>query len=124
MTNTHGLKPSKDGDKFIAVGMRISISVPNSLVINTCGNNDKSEAGSFESWSWANPTNRIIKHEYLGYEAVSVECLWQGTKIFVRDGVPNPKVLEGDWRKGKAKRPIGAWNGSDPLISDPGMARR
>jgi hypothetical protein len=38
---------------------------------------------------------------------------------------PNEEVLKGDWRKGKAKKPLGAWAGEGkPLITTPGEARR
>jgi hypothetical protein len=32
--------------------------------------------------------------------------------------------LAGNWRLGKAKRPLGAYNGTQPLIKTPGEARR
>lgn len=110
---------------FTAVGMRVSVEDPKALVINTCGQNDTAERGSLTSWVWSNPTNRAILHAYAGVEAVSVECLWQGTKIMSVGGVPDTKTLQGDWRRGKAKRPIGAWRGEGlPLITTPGGARR
>jgi len=110
---------------FTAIGMRAKVTDSKALVINTCGKNDTDERGSFESWVWSNPTNRAIKHPYEGYEAVSVEALWQGTKIFAAGGKPDDLTLKGDWRRGKAKRPIGAWRGEGyPLIRTPGQARR
>lgn len=111
--------------KFTAIGMRTpEKSLPGErIVINTCGKNDTSERGDFNTWVWCNPTNRAIKHKYEDIEAVSVECLWQGTKIF--NGTPNQLTLAGNWRLGKGKRPLGAWAGpGKPLITNPGEARR
>jgi hypothetical protein len=111
--------------KFTAVGMRVRISDSSALVISTCGGNDTADKGSFESWVWSNPTNQAIDHHYEGVDAVSVECLWQGCKIFKFGGRPDELTLMGDWRRGKAKRPIGAWRGEGiPLITSPGGARR
>ena len=110
---------------FTAIGMRAKVEAPNALVINTCGKNDTAERGEFTNWVWSNPTNRAIAHHYKDVVAVSVECLWQGTKIFDEDGEPDPLTLGGDWRRGKAKRPLGAWAGVGvPLITSPGTARR
>ena len=111
---------------FTAIGMRQAVDPKeDALVINTCGENDMAESGSLASWVWSNPTNRAITHHYEGVEAVSVESLWQGTKIFEVGGKPDPKTLAGDWRRGKAKRPVGAWRGEGiPLITTPGGARR
>ncbi len=110
---------------FTAVGMRVKIEDPRALVISTCGRNDTAERGEFESWAWSNPTNRAIVHEYEDVKAVSVECLWQGTKVFQPGGAPDPLALGGDWRRGKARRPIGAHGGpGKPLLADPGSARR
>lgn len=111
--------------KFTAIGMRQRIEDPEALVINTCSDNDTALPGSECRWSWCNPTNRAVIHHYLDVEAVSVECLWQGTKI--RQGMrePDPLTLSGQWRRGKGKKPIGAWAGvGQPLIDDPGQARR
>lgn len=111
--------------KFTAVGMRTKIGDPSALVINTCSGNDTDERGEFRSWTWANPTNRAIVHHYEGCRAASVECLWQGTKVFREGGVPDEITLGGAWRRGKAKKPLGAWAGEGkPLITDPGEARR
>lgn len=113
--------------KFTAIGMREKVEDQKALVINTCGKNDTSERGEFTSWSWANPTNRIIKHPYEDIEAVSVECLWQGTKIMNGDRLTNENVaaLQGNWRFGKGKRPVGAYAGKDkPLIRNVPEARR
>lgn len=111
--------------KFTAVGMRVKIKDPKALVINTCGQNDEPFRGTPDSWTWSNPTNRAIEHHYEGFTAVSTECAWQGTKIFVEGGRPDEETLGGDWRRGKAKRPIGAWAGEgNPLITTPGEARR
>ncbi len=111
--------------RFTAIGMRVKIEDPSALVINTCGQNDSAERGSFESWVWSNPTNRAVKHKFEDVEAVSVEALWQGTKVFVEGGRPDPQTLGGDWRRGKAKRPVGAYNGpGKPLLRTPGQARR
>lgn len=116
--------------KFTAIGMRTTIDDAGSLIINTCSDNDTDFRGRFFSWSWANPTNRrwpASFHPVSGAEvlAVSVECLWHGTKIFADGGEPNKDVLLGNWRGGKAKRPIGAWNGlGNALITNTGDARR
>ncbi len=111
--------------RFTAIGMRTKVEDPKALVINTCGLNDTAERGSFDSWAWSNPTNRAIVHEYEQVNAVSVECLWQGTKVFSEDGAPDPITLRGEWRRGKARRPVGAWAGPGrPLIRTPGEARR
>jgi hypothetical protein len=110
---------------FTAIGMRVHVPESDALVISTCSNNDTSLRGNFNQWSWSNPTNRAIEHHYEGISAVSVESLWQGTKIFQDGGRPDPETLRGDWRRGKAKRPIGAWAGEgNPLICRPGDARR
>lgn len=110
---------------FTAVGMRTKIEDPTAMVVNTCSGNDTAERGTRESWTWSNPTNRVIIHVYEGIEAVSVECLWQGVKILQEGGGPDPKTLGGDWRRGKAKKPVGAWAGDgQPLIRTPGAARR
>jgi len=110
---------------FTAIGMRRHIPDRTALVINTCGKNDTRARGDMLNWAWSNPTNRAVRHGYAGVEAVSVECLWQGTKVFDEGGRPDPLTLEGDWRRGKAKRPVGAWAGEgEPLIRTPGEARR
>jgi hypothetical protein len=110
--------------KFTAIGMH-TVTPPAALVIGTCSDNDTASMGSATLWSWSNPTNRAIWHSYADVDAVSVECLWQGTKIFQAGGRPDPETLRGDWRRGKARRPIGAWAGEGrPLITDPGEARR
>jgi hypothetical protein len=110
---------------FTAVGMRTKIDNPRALIVNTCSKNDTSERGSFDSWVWSNPTNRAVRHEYCGLSAVSVESLWQGAKVFSEDGAPDPITLNGEWRRGKARRPVGAWAGPGvPLIRTPGEARR
>lgn len=110
---------------FTAIGMRTKVENPDALVINTCGKNDTSEIGDDKTWAWSNPTNRIITHAYADVQAVSLECLWQGTKI--RQGMtqPSPACLGGNWRLGKGKKPLGAWAGEgQPLITTPGEARR
>ena len=108
-----------------AIGMRTPITDPYALVINTCGRNDTAEPGDPISWAWCNPTNRAITHQYHDIQAVSVECLWQGTKILRGATGPDPLTLAGNWRRGKAKRPIGAYAGpGQPLITSPGAARR
>lgn len=111
---------------FTAIGMRVKVDpTENALVINTCGANDTAERGTFESWVWSNPTNRAITHHYEDIQAVSVEALWQGTKVFQVGGKADPITLGGDWRRGKAKRPVGAYAGpGNPLITSPGAARR
>lgn len=110
---------------FVPIGMRVPVS--DGLAINTCAGNDTSNIGNATSWVWTNPTNRAVIHKYEDIEAVSVECLWQGTKI--RGGgagiLANVHILAGDWRKGKGKKPIGAYAGfGKPLITTPGAARR
>lgn len=114
--------------KFTAIGMRASAKDhPNARVINTCGKNDTTDKGSENSWVWCNPTNRIITHPYHDVSAVSVECLWQGTKILKTNDTnqPDPETLGGNWRKGKGRAPKGAYAGhGQPLITSPGLARR
>lgn len=111
--------------KFTAIGMRVKVDDPWAMVINTCGGNNGTGIGHVSSWDWSNPTNQAIDHVYEGVEAVSVEALWQGTKIFKVGGRPDELTLQGDWRRGKAKRPIGAWGGEGkPLLTTPGGARR
>ena len=111
--------------QFTAIGMRTKVEDPRALVVNTCGKNDTAERGTLDSWVWSNPTNRAIRHEFEGISAVSVEALWQGTKVFAEGGAPDPVTLNGEWRRGKARRPVGAWAGpGKPLIRTPGEARR
>lgn len=111
--------------KFTAIGMRTSVKDPEALVINSCGKNDTAEKGTSTSWVWSNPTNRAVTHRYEDVEAVSVECLWQGTKIKPGMEEPDQETLKGNWRRGKGKRPLGAWAGpGKPLITNPGDARR
>jgi len=123
--------------QFTAIGMRTKVSDPNALIINTCSHNGLATKGDFTRWSWANPTNTAVLFTCPtdpNYTAVSVECMWQGTKIFKEGDKPNVDVMHGNWRGGKKKKPLhppgfcwprrGAWNGPDrPLISDPGQAR-
>lgn len=112
---------------YTAIGMRQPVQDPTALVVNTCSGNDTAEAGSLYQWTWCNPTNRLISivcPTDPRYSAVSPEAMWQGTKIFQLGGTPDPVTLGGEWRRGKAKRPIGAWNGpGNPLITNPGEAR-
>lgn len=115
--------------KFTAIGMRTAEkSLPeDAIIINTCGKNDTNEIGSPNSWVWCNPTNRAILHTYHDITAVSVECLWQGTKILKTNttGVPDQATLNGEWRRGKGRAPRGAYAGPGaPLITSPGEARR
>jgi uncharacterized protein DUF6939 len=108
---------------FTAVGMRVLL--PSGVVINTCSGNDSDDRGTDHAWTWANPTNRVIVHRYHDVEAVSVETLWQGTKCIAGRPCPDPTTLAGDWRRGKAKRPLGAYGGPGaPLIANAGQARR
>lgn len=110
---------------FTAIGMRTKVEDESALTISTCGSNDTSARGTYISWAWSNPTNRAMTHLYEDVEAVSVEALWQGTKVFEEGGRPDPGALAGNWRRGKARRPVGAWAGPDkPLITTPGEARR
>jgi hypothetical protein len=112
---------------FTAIGMRAKVEDPSALIINTCSDNDTAERGTPTRWSWSNPTNRAILHSYKDIAAVSVECLWQGTKILASTPTdePDPRTLAGEWRRGKAKRPRGAYAGpGQPLITSPGEARR
>ncbi|HEY6888806.1 MAG TPA: hypothetical protein VI300_13530 [Solirubrobacter sp.] len=112
---------------FTAIGMRTKVEDPSALVINTCADNDTTERGTPTRWSWSNPTNRAITHRYHDIEAVSVECLWQGTKILKSQATdrPNPETLAGAWRNGKAKAPRGAYAGPGrSLITSAGDARR
>lgn len=105
--------------------MRQKVSDSKALIINTCGKNDSTEKGTFISWVWSNPTNRAIIHKYEGIQSVSVECLWQGTKIRKGMDKPDEVILNGNWRGGKGKKPIGAWAGyGNQLITTPGEARR
>lgn len=121
--------PVQHMGKFTAIGMRTPQKdlINNPLVINTCGQNDTTDKGTPQSWVWCNPTNRAITHYYKDIQAVSVECLWQGTKILTTNitGKPDPQTIAGDWRRGKGKRPQGAYAGpNQPLITSPGQARR
>lgn len=110
---------------FTAIGMRTKVDDALAIVINTCSGNDTADKGTPTSWIWCNPTNRIITHHYHDIEAVSVECLWQGTKMMPGMTKPHRMCLCGDWRYGKSKRPIGAYAGpGQPLITSPGEARR
>lgn len=110
---------------FTAIGMRRHVPDGDALIVNTCGKNDTDLKGDGANWVWSNPTNRAVIHTYEDVRAVSVECLWQGTKVFREGAGPDPLTLNGDWRRGKAKQPVGAWAGPDrPLIRTPGEARR
>ena len=110
---------------FTAIGMRTPVTEPNALVINTCGRNDTAEKGDYTNWVWSNPTNRRFPAQYLDIEAVSTECLWQGTKLTPEYPSPRTEILQGNWRLNKGKRPNGAYNGhTAPAITNPGDARR
>lgn len=110
---------------FTAIGMRTKVDDPTALVINTCGQNDTDERGTPTSWVWSNPTNRAILHPYEDIVAVSVETLWQGTKLLPGQTRPDPEIIGGAWRKNKGKRPVGAYAGpGNPLLASPGVARR
>lgn len=115
--------------KFTAIGMRTKVEDPTALVVNTCSGNDSTDRGDKTRWTWSNPTNRAIGRIPLGTDptrfAVSTECAWQGAKILKGMTHPDPRTLGGEWRRGKAKKPIGTWNGEGkPLITTPGEARR
>ena len=112
---------------FIPVGMRHKITDKDALVVNTCSGNGTAELGDLHHWVWANPTNTALPIEYFDVTAVSVECLWQGTKIQDPTGMTddNFRCLAGDWRIGKGRRPLGAYAGPrQPWITNPGEARR
>jgi len=110
---------------FTAIGMRTRVDDLTALIISTCGRNDTAERGDDRSWAWCNPTNRAIIHYYEDVGAVSVECLWQGTKLLPGMTQPDTDILQGAWRKNKGKRPAGAYAGPNaPLITSPGQARR
>jgi hypothetical protein len=112
---------------FVAIGMRKHVDDPDALVINTCSGNGTAALGDLHHWVWANPTNTAVTHPYHDIEAVSVECLWQGTKIQDPAGMTerNRRCLAGDWRMGKGKRPLGSYAGpNQPWITSPGEARR
>ncbi len=110
--------------KFSAIGH--STPAPRgSIVIETCSGNDTSEAGDDYNWTWTNPTNRRFEAVYEGAVAVSTEAMWQGTKAFAGELCPDPLTLAGDWKRGKKRRPLGAWGGPGrPLITSAGEARR
>lgn len=109
---------------WTAIGMR-DAAPTGSLCIDTCAVNDSSARGSARAWTWANPTNRAIRHDFGGVSAVSVECLWQGTKAIRGQPCPDLLTLAGAWRRGKKRRPVGSWSGElGALITDPGEARR
>jgi hypothetical protein len=111
---------------FIPIGMRVKVAA-GARTVNTCSPNDSVDPGDTKRWGWAAPTSRIVRHQYEGVEAVSTETLWQGCKITAAspDGRPDPKILGGNWRGGKGKKPFGAWAGEGkPLITNPGEARR
>ena len=114
--------------KFTAIGMRTPVEDDRALVVNTCSDNDKCLIGNNAQWSWCNPTNRLfeaVHPEDDAVRAVSIEALWQGTKIFKAGGRPDPFTLDGDWRRGKGKKPIGSWAGEGrALHQTPGDARR
>jgi hypothetical protein len=112
---------------FIATGMRTKLP-EGAHAVNTCIRNDTAETGSGTAWAWSNPTNRMFPATHKNdpeCSAVSLECLWQGTKIRTAGTGPDQQILRGYWRRGKGRRPIGAWNGPNrPLITSPGEARR
>lgn len=113
--------------KFTAIGMRTPVVEGNALVINTCSENDSDHAGDVHRWTWSNPTNRrfpVVHPEDPAVTAVSVEALWQGTKIFKPGERPDPLTLAGDWRRGKAKRPIGAWAGEGVALHQSAASAR
>lgn len=116
--------------KFTPIGMRTKVEDATGLIINTCGQNDTAEKGTPTNWVWSNPTNRAVAHPYEDVVAVSVECLWQGTKMKAGMDAPDALTLAGDWRRGKGRKPIGAYAGRNtdgslkPLLTTPGAARR
>lgn len=114
--------------KFVPVGMRAKIdALPGDLIVNTCSENDTDARGDATRWSWSNPTNRAYQAVHSADRqcvAVSIECLWQGTKAIPGRPCPDPLTLAGDWRRGKAKRPTHAYGGSLGNLTDPGSARR
>lgn len=120
--------PIKSQGKFTAIGMRQKVEDLTALVINTCAANDTDGAGDLTHWVWSNPTNRrfeAVHSQDPSCRAVSTEALWQGTKMKKGQTEPDRLTLQGDWRRGKGKRPVGAWAGPNrPLITTPGEARR
>lgn len=112
---------------FTAIGMR-TLAPKETMVINTCSDNDTDKRGEQTRWSWSNPTNRKYRATHKNdpqTTAISLECLWQGTKILAGQKRPAQTTLEGNWRAGKGRKPQGAWDGPDrPLITNPGIARR
>ena len=116
---------TSDTGKFVAIGMRTKVDDPTAMVVNTCSGNDTADVGDATRWTWANPTNRAIFHPYEDIVAVSLECLWQGTKMTGQLTRPDPRILGGNWRLAKGRKPRGAYAGPDkPLITTPGEARR
>jgi hypothetical protein len=112
-------------NKFEAIGMRTKVTEPDAMIINTCSGNDTTDKGDPTRWTWANPTNRKYAVQYQGRTAVSVEAVWQGTKLHSGASEPDERAMAGEWRRGKGKRPTGAWAGEgNPPITNPGQARR
>jgi len=94
-----------------------------SIGIDTCHANGQNIAGDFSRWAWANPTNTRFPVTYADVTAVSVEALWQGTKIRKNMQVPDPDTLAGDWRRAKGRKPLGHWSGEHGLLLGLTMAR-
>ncbi len=108
--------------KFSAIG-HFTPAPLGSIVIETCSGNDTSDPGSDLNWTWTNPTNRRYEAAYEGVSAISTQAMWQGTKAFPGEPCPDPLTLAGDWRRGKKRRPLGAWGGPGrPLITSAGEA--
>lgn len=118
--------------KYRVLQMRAPAPQDAGLVINVACGNDKPGKGDFYAWAWASPTNTRYQAHFQWGEAAtqclhakSVECLWQGTKMFhpTSQG-PDPEVLEGNWRKYKGYKPHGAWGGPEGRLLDRVDARR
>jgi hypothetical protein len=110
---------------FTAIGTRTRVPDKNALTISTVSGNDTTEPGDERHWTWCNPTNRVTLHYYEDVCAVSVEALWQACKLMPGQARPDNEILDGNWRKNKGKRPVGAYAGrGKSLITNPGEARR
>ena len=131
--------------RYIPIHIRAKAGpAPNTLFANTCSGNDTAVVSDPTNWTWANPTNTTTRVPIAGTSltAASTECAWQETKVlpntpglretpggwFLSETdflAANGATLNGNRRRGKGWRPIGAWVGADrPLLTDPAEARR